>query len=106
MTSSRTWRHPATGTEYPIEWHIEGPGLDISIEPLIDAQALASLLDELKSVNATVSYELRYVSQNVSHFEDGESFEEPMRSVNNRLEAHRSTRTSSGALVEGQLMLR
>jgi predicted secreted hydrolase len=38
MTTTRTWRHKATGTEYPVAWHLEAPELDIYIEPLIDAQ--------------------------------------------------------------------
>jgi len=39
MTSSRTWRDPETGTEYPVEWRLLGPNLDITIAPLADAQA-------------------------------------------------------------------
>jgi len=38
MTATRTWRHEATGTEYPVAWRLEAPELDIYIEPLIDAQ--------------------------------------------------------------------
>jgi predicted secreted hydrolase len=38
MTATRTWRHEATGTEYPVAWRLEAPDLDIYIEPLIDAQ--------------------------------------------------------------------
>lgn len=40
MTASRTWQSPSTGVEYPIEWQLEGPDLDITIEPLFDAQVL------------------------------------------------------------------
>jgi predicted secreted hydrolase len=39
MTSSRTWRDPVTGAEYPVEWRLLGPNLDITIAPLADAQA-------------------------------------------------------------------
>lgn len=38
MTATRTWRHEATGTEYPVAWRLQAPELDIYIEPLIDAQ--------------------------------------------------------------------
>lgn len=38
MTATRTWRHEATGAEYPVAWRLVGPDLDINIEPLIDAQ--------------------------------------------------------------------
>ncbi|WP_170337038.1 lipocalin-like domain-containing protein [Ruegeria arenilitoris] len=37
MTAFRTWQSPYTGVEYPIEWQLEGPDLDITIEPLFDA---------------------------------------------------------------------
>ncbi|WP_170463299.1 lipocalin family protein [Ruegeria arenilitoris] len=40
MTAFRTWQSPYTGVEYPIEWQLEGPDLDITIEPLFDAQVL------------------------------------------------------------------
>ena len=40
MTASRTWQSPSTGVEYPIEWQLVGPDLDITIEPLFDAQVL------------------------------------------------------------------
>lgn len=40
MTASRTWQSPSTGVKYPIEWQLEGPDLDITIEPLFDAQVL------------------------------------------------------------------
>ncbi len=40
MTAFRTWQSPYTGVEYPIEWQLEGPNLDIMIEPLFDAQVL------------------------------------------------------------------
>jgi predicted secreted hydrolase len=39
MTASRTWRHPSTEAAYPIEWRIVAPELDLSIEPVSDAQA-------------------------------------------------------------------
>lgn len=40
LTASRTWLSPSTGVEYPIEWQLQGPDLDIMIEPLFDAQVL------------------------------------------------------------------
>ena len=40
MTASGTWQSPSTGVEYPIEWQILGPELDIAIEPLFDDQVL------------------------------------------------------------------
>ncbi len=39
MTARRIWRDPVTGTDYPVSWQIEGPGLDLVVEPLVDAQA-------------------------------------------------------------------
>ena len=38
MTSTRLWRHPQTGTEYPVAWQIEGPGIDVTLEAVQDAQ--------------------------------------------------------------------
>ncbi|SDD85975.1 lipocalin-like domain-containing protein [Ruegeria marina] len=40
MIASRTWQSPSTGADYPIAWQILGPEMDISIEPLFDAQWL------------------------------------------------------------------
>ncbi len=40
MIASRTWKSPSTGIEYPIEWQLKGPDLDITVEPLFDAQFL------------------------------------------------------------------
>ncbi|MES0827645.1 lipocalin family protein [Ruegeria sp. SCP11] len=40
MTASRTWLSTSTGVEYPIEWQLKGPDLDITIEPLFDGQVL------------------------------------------------------------------
>lgn len=40
MNASRNWQSPSTGVKYPIEWQLTGPDLDITIEPLFDAQVL------------------------------------------------------------------
>ncbi len=39
MTATRTWRDPSTDIDYPVSWRLEGPGLDLAIDPLFDAQA-------------------------------------------------------------------
>ena len=34
----RSWRSPRTGTTYPVAWRIEVPGLQLTLEPLMDDQ--------------------------------------------------------------------
>jgi predicted secreted hydrolase len=36
----RRWRSPRTLAEYPVEWHIKLPGLELSLVPLMDDQEL------------------------------------------------------------------
>lgn len=39
MTAIRSWRRDGTEAEYPVEWRLEGPDLDVTVAPVTDAQA-------------------------------------------------------------------
>jgi predicted secreted hydrolase len=39
MTPVRTWRDPATGIAYPVAWRLEGAGMELEVEPVIEAQS-------------------------------------------------------------------
>lgn len=38
MMSTRVWLHTASGTEYPVEWRVEGPDFDFWLTPTVDDQ--------------------------------------------------------------------
>lgn len=38
---ARLWTHEPSGSEYPVDWRIMGPDLDITVTPLFDAQRQA-----------------------------------------------------------------
>jgi len=42
MSPTRSWRDPVTGADYPVEWRLAAPGLDIDLAPVVDAQAFDS----------------------------------------------------------------